>query len=120
VHHLLVTVSCSKGHIPYFFAAIEREAGFVKEWGVCNSTLEEVFLRLVKSNKAVTEGADDKGKGARSVTLLTKNHVPVVVTGNFDLSWADKTRDGVPTENDLLDSSEMSAVRRFLSLYFSL
>ena len=46
--------------------------------GVCNSTLEEVFLRLVKSQKAVTEGSEVQGNSNRKITLYTKNHVPII------------------------------------------
>jgi ABC-type multidrug transport system ATPase subunit len=57
-------------HIPAFFRIvddheIERGGTLVREWGISNSTLEEVFLKITQQNKAVNENSDilDDGRG---------------------------------------------------------
>lgn len=45
--------TCSAAKIPAFLRELEGSQGIVKEWGIGNSTLEEVFLRLAAQNRTV-------------------------------------------------------------------
>lgn len=40
-------------HVPEFLRAIERQTSVIREWGLSNSTLEEVFLRLCAKGTCV-------------------------------------------------------------------
>ena len=57
-----LTVSVPKrmvSFIPSFFKALEDDSSdLVKEWGISNTTLEEVFLRLAAQNKQVNSSLE--------------------------------------------------------------
>jgi ABC-type multidrug transport system ATPase subunit len=47
-------------HLPHFFANLKTQKGLGDlDWGVSNSTLEEVFLRLVASGRGLDKGLED-------------------------------------------------------------
>lgn len=53
-----LTVSISRSalrHVPNFLRQLNRDPDTLKEWGLSNSTLEEVFLRLATASKNVNE-----------------------------------------------------------------
>jgi hypothetical protein len=43
--------------VPRLFAALGEEEGLIKDWGISNTTLEEVFLRLVASGEVNASAA---------------------------------------------------------------
>eukprot|EP01062_Namystynia_karyoxenos_P077645 TRINITY_DN785_c0_g1_i6.p1 TRINITY_DN785_c0_g1~~TRINITY_DN785_c0_g1_i6.p1 ORF type:complete len:1691 (+),score=484.16 TRINITY_DN785_c0_g1_i6:971-6043(+) len=58
--NIRVSVSTSRrALIPRFFRHIEESRGLVKSWGLSNTTLEEVFLRLCASSTEVNAGANN-------------------------------------------------------------
>eukprot|EP01062_Namystynia_karyoxenos_P077648 TRINITY_DN785_c0_g1_i9.p1 TRINITY_DN785_c0_g1~~TRINITY_DN785_c0_g1_i9.p1 ORF type:complete len:1700 (+),score=542.22 TRINITY_DN785_c0_g1_i9:971-6070(+) len=58
--NIRVSVSTSRrALIPRFFRHIEESRGLVKSWGLSNTTLEEVFLRLCASSTEVNAGGND-------------------------------------------------------------
>ena len=68
--------------IPGFFKYIEAEGqkygknALVKEWGISNTTLEEVFLRLIAQTKEVNAntGGNTDGLGGEDAVVLHTNH----------------------------------------------
>ena len=65
-----LTVSISRSalrHVPNFLRQLNRDPDTLKEWGLSNSTLEEVFLRLATASKNVNEEV--------RVGRLTRQHV---------------------------------------------
>ena len=68
--------------IPGFFKYIEAEAqkygknALVKEWGISNTTLEEVFLRLIAQTKEVNAntGGNTGGLGGEDAVVLHNNN----------------------------------------------
>lgn len=63
-----ITIGIPKGvaaFIPRFFKYLETEGShMVKEWGISNTTLEEVFLRLAVQNKEVNSTGIQSEEGA--------------------------------------------------------
>eukprot|EP01029_Cantina_marsupialis_P011327 TRINITY_DN2528_c0_g1_i11.p1 TRINITY_DN2528_c0_g1~~TRINITY_DN2528_c0_g1_i11.p1 ORF type:complete len:1136 (-),score=423.77 TRINITY_DN2528_c0_g1_i11:262-3474(-) len=85
---LSVPHSCVR-QLPNFFKLLEHPDAAVAEWGVSNTTLEEVFLRLTQSSKQINQELDGKKKhfcrscGVRpteEVTLFTSSGIAVVTS----------------------------------------
>lgn len=80
-----VVVGIPKGvasFIPRFFKHLETDgSGLVKEWGISNTTLEEVFLRLAVQNKEVNSNGVQSAEG-QSERLIVEpvDDAPVDVT----------------------------------------
>lgn len=43
------------GLIPSFIKEITKSHGIIKEWGITNTTLEDVYMKLVSNNQAIQE-----------------------------------------------------------------
>eukprot|EP00164_Ancoracysta_twista_P003141 GFYU01004190.1.p1 GENE.GFYU01004190.1~~GFYU01004190.1.p1 ORF type:complete len:1422 (-),score=447.32 GFYU01004190.1:80-4345(-) len=62
--------------LPNFFRAIEGDdSGHIKEWSISDSTLEEVFLRLVAQNKNVNAVIDDGEDDFDDATRYDHSHM---------------------------------------------
>lgn len=114
----VLTVGIQKEAIKFisrFLMQIEQDEIF--SWSVSNSSLEEVFLRLVSSAEKVSEGIAQKDvkkcllclqNPVDTVTLFTKNGIKVDVAGNICLPCSN----GSQNENVTKDLKSFKEFKR--------